>query len=170
MTKGEIQKTGRKNRARGQSFETLISDACRVYAERGAAVIQKTPEPMKPLRRLQHGQFVACYTASAQPDYKGALAGGQAVVMEAKATDSDRIRESAVTQAQRDYLDEYLSVGALCWIVARIGDAYFRIPWTVFRSMKEKWGRQYATADELREYQIQMNGYLRFLPEMEGEE
>lgn len=62
----------------GSYFEAMISGSCDYYLDRGLAKIEKTPEPMKPLGPKNYkGQFLACYTKQAQPDYKGTLKGGR---------------------------------------------------------------------------------------------
>ena len=68
---------GRRSRAAGEIWEEMIEAACRHYRLTEAAEITKTPEPMKPLGRPNgRGQFLACYTKQAQPDYKGTLKAG----------------------------------------------------------------------------------------------
>ena len=80
---------GDRSRAEGAGFEAIISSACDYYRAIGRADIEKTPEPMKPLGGADRsGRFLACYTKQAQPDYKGVLSGGRAVVFEAKHTDT----------------------------------------------------------------------------------
>lgn len=80
---------GARSRAEGAGFEAIISSACDYYRAIGRADIEKTPEPMKPLGGANRsGRFLACYTKQAQPDYKGVLSGGRAVVFEAKHTDT----------------------------------------------------------------------------------
>lgn len=41
---------GKRSRASGERFEMLMAAACDFYHDKGYAVIEKTPEPMKPLR------------------------------------------------------------------------------------------------------------------------
>ena len=51
---------GRLNRAEGLNFEDKISDACSFYWKEGWACIEKTPEPMTPIRPYgRSGQFIA---------------------------------------------------------------------------------------------------------------
>lgn len=67
---------GKQARLAGSYFEAMISGSCDYYLDRGLAKIEKTPEPMKPLGPKNYkGQFLACYTKQAQPDYKGTLKG-----------------------------------------------------------------------------------------------
>lgn len=72
-TKNPIkQRIGANSRAMGSCFEDLIERSCLWYQEQGQAYIEKTPEPMKPIQPAEiPGQFIACYTKTAQPDYKG---------------------------------------------------------------------------------------------------
>lgn len=82
--------TGSLSRAAGAAFEKLIETSCEVYKNRKLAYIEKTPEPLRTISKPdKQGRFTAIYTAAAQPDYKGTLSGGRAVVFEAKHTDSD---------------------------------------------------------------------------------
>ena len=61
---------GKQARVAGGYFENIISASCDYYLSRGLAKIEKTPEPMKPLgAKNRKGQFLACYTKQAQPDY-----------------------------------------------------------------------------------------------------
>lgn len=70
---------GKQARVAGGYFENIISASCDYYLSRGLAKIEKTPEPMKPLgAKNRKGQFLACYTKQAQPDYGGTLKGGRA--------------------------------------------------------------------------------------------
>lgn len=93
MTSSEKQLIGSRSRAAGAALEKLIEVSCEVYKSRKLAYIEKTPEPMRPISGAdRQGKFTAIYTAAAQPDYKGTLSGGRAVVFEAKHTDSDTMK------------------------------------------------------------------------------
>ena len=103
---------GKRNRVAGEHWEAMIEATCRHYRLKGVAEITKTPEPMKPLGRPNSkGQFLACYTKSAQPDYKGTLAGGRAIVFEAKHTDTDRMSRSVISEEQEKQLDRHMALG-----------------------------------------------------------
>ena len=85
---------GKQARVAGGYFENIISASCDYYLSRGLAKIEKTPEPMKPLgAKNRKGQFLACYTKQAQPDYGGTLKGGRSIYFEAKHTDDERIEQ-----------------------------------------------------------------------------
>ena len=88
------QYQGAVSRAQGKHFEEYIDLSLRYYEQRGEAVVEKTPEPMRPTKDLGNGKFIAYYEKAAQPDYKGTLKGGRAVVFEAKYTHSAQMEQS----------------------------------------------------------------------------
>ena len=94
------QYQGAVSRAQGKHFEEYIDLSLRYYEQRGEAVVEKTPEPMRPTKDLGNGKFIAYYEKAAQPDYKGTLKGGRAVVFEAKYTHSAQMEQSRVTREQ----------------------------------------------------------------------
>ena len=71
------QYQGSISRANGLHFEEIIDAGCNYYRVKGAADIEKTPEPMRPIKDMGGGKFLAVYTKAAQADYKGLLAGDQ---------------------------------------------------------------------------------------------
>ena len=157
---------GRRSRVAGEHWENMIEAACQHYRLKEIAEITKTPEPMKPLSRPNSkGQFTACYTKQAQPDYKGTLKGGRAVVFEAKHTDSDRLLQSAVTEDQEKRLNWHMALGAECFVMVSFGfREFFKVPWATFRAMKEHYGRKYITPEDVREYKVRyIGGVLHFL-------
>ena len=48
------------NNARGKLLEQLIENSCRLYEEEGKALIEKTPEPMRVVRKLNDGAHFIC--------------------------------------------------------------------------------------------------------------
>ena len=162
---------GRKSRAEGKAFEKRISEALDYYAEYRVAYIEKTPEPMKVLRSMGRGQFLACFEKKAQPDYQGTAGGGISVMFEAKFTDKDRITQDYVSDGQTKYLRRHSSRGAKCYVIVGFsnGKAY-RIPFAVWDNMKRIYGRKYVTPADLEQYEIvERNGILLVLHRTKGE-
>lgn len=159
--------TGKSNKAVGELWEKIISTACDYYSKMGEAEIEKTPEPMRPIRRLNGGQFVAVFTKSAQPDYKGTFKNGHSIVFEAKHTDTDRIRKEVISPEQEKRLNNHLSLGAECFVLLSFGFVkFFKVPWDVFRDMKQYYGRKYVVPQDLKKFEIKYNGrILKFLKE-----
>ncbi len=151
-------------RAHGAIFENLIDRACISYEECGVAMIQKTPEPMKPLRKPnQLGQFMACYTKRAQPDYKGTLRGGRTVVFEAKHTDAQRIERSRVTEEQLQQLLQYDRLGAACFVLISFSfDRYYRVPVQDWDGMEMIYGKKSVNEKDLAPFLLK-GGVFGFL-------
>lgn len=163
---------GKQARLAGSYFEAMISGSCDYYLDRGLAKIEKTPEPMKPLGPKNYkGQFLACYTKQAQPDYKGTLKGGRAVVFEAKHTDDDRIEFKRLTKEQRDDLEHHHKLGAVAFVLVSMSmTECFRVPWPVWRDMAATYGRKYMTRDELLPYKVPVvAGFVKFLDKLPPE-
>ncbi len=162
---------GRQNRILGNYFESMIESSLEWYKDNMIAFIEKTPEAMRPISAPNaRGQFLACYTKAAQPDFKGTFCGGRNVVFDAKHTDADRIEYKAVTKDQRDSLELHHNLGALSFVLVSFGlQEFFRIPWPVFRDMKATYGRQYIRRDELGHYKVPTSGTLiKLLHETKG--
>lgn len=166
----ERQYRGKQSRAAGNQFEDLISASLVWYEDKGVACIEKTPEPMKPLGKPNaRGQFLACFTKAAQPDYKGTLNGGRCIVFEAKHTDTDQIDQKRVTEEQAERLEIYHKMGAAAFVLVGYGlDEFFRVPWEVWRDMKAIFGRKYIKASDLEPYRVQyIAGVLKLLEGIE---
>lgn len=157
---------GKQSRREGEYFENLISSSLAWYKNKGIAFVEKTPEPMRPLRAPnRQGQFLACYTKAGQPDFKGTLIGGRAVVFEAKHTNKEQIDFERLTRKQQDSLEEHDRLGAAAFVMVNIGlDHFFRVPWKVWKNMKQLYGHKHMKLCELEPYRIQyQNGILKLL-------
>lgn len=157
---------GRQSRIVGDHFENMIAASLRWYEDKGVACIEKTPEPMKPLRAPnRQGQFLACYVKAGQPDFKGTLTGGRSVVFEAKHTDSDRIEYGRLTDEQVEKLSTHHKLGAAAFVLVSFGlQDFYRIPWEVWRDMKAIYGRKHIKQPELEPYRVQyIAGVLKLL-------
>lgn len=151
------------NNAQGHFFEQAIKAACALYASRGRATADKTPEPFRVLEKSRDGIFKGRFTARAQPDFQETLAGGRSIVFEAKYTTTDRLKWDVLTQEQRDALEHHHQHGAISAVCAGIGNDFFFVPWEVWRDMKERFGRKYVTAADLEPWRVRFNGAVLFL-------
>lgn len=156
---------GHRSRSIGKSFEQVIDQACLKYADLGRAIIEKTPEPMKPLGKAESGRFMACFTKKAQPDYKGTLDRGRAIIFEAKATEKDRIKKDAVSVEQFESLDSHWKAQAIVFVMVCFElERYYRIPWGTWREMELLYGRKYLKESDMEECRVYFkNGCLDFL-------
>ena len=108
---------------------------------------------------------MAIFEKQAQPDYKGTLKGGRAIVFEAKHTDGDRLQQSVVSEEQEKQLNRHAALGAECFVLVSFGfQQFFRIPWETFRDMKARYGRKYIKPEDVQEYKVRyIGGILQFL-------
>lgn len=162
---------GKRSKAVGAIFEQLVDVSCKYYREAGIAVIEKTPEPMKPLsKKDKRGQFKACFIKAAQPDYKGALKGGRTVIFEAKHTDAESITYNRLSATQMDAMEAYSRMGAKCFILVSFSFCdFYRIPWAEWNDMQMLYGRKYIKRCELEKYRIKEKGnVLYFLDGLEA--
>jgi recombination protein U len=163
------QKTARKilrntaNNAMGQAFEGYINAGCHYYRRHGLAAIEKTPEPFRVTQKYGDGLFTGRFTALAQPDFQGTLSGGRSICFEAKYTTTDRLKRGVLTDTQMSTLDLHAEMGAMAGVCAGIDDCFFFVPWETWRDMKERYGRQYVTASDLRPYRVKFTGVVLFL-------
>lgn len=154
---------GMRNNAQGHIFEDAITKACKLYAMQGKATVDKTPEPFRVLHKNPDGVFTGRFTALAQLDFQGTLAGGQSIVFEAKYTTTDRISRNVLTQEQRETLEAHHVLGAATMVVFGIQSEFFAVPWPLWRDMKANFGRQYLTQEDAAPYRVMFDGAVRFL-------
>ena len=156
---------GKRNKVVGDFFEEIIEATCKHYQANKIAAIKKTPEPMRPIKNLGQGKFVAYFEKKAQPDFKGTLKGGRTIIFDAKHTDTDRIQRKVISDEQEKELDVHEELGALCLVLLSFGfEQFYKVPWQTFKAMKAIYGRQYVKPEDLAEYQIPyIGGILKFL-------
>ena len=166
----ERRMRGLQSKRVGELFETMIEASLQWYEAKGAATITKTPEPMRPLRQPNNkGQFLACYVKAAQPDFQGTLTGGRSVVFEAKHTDGDRIEYNRLSDEQKENLNTHHKLGAAVFVLVSFGlQEFYRIPWEVWRNMKEIYGRKHIKQPELEQYRVEyIAGVIKLLDGIE---
>lgn len=164
------QAMGLKNKMCGQAFEDRITMACKEYQRNKIAFIEKTPEPFHIIKRIyKNGTlagFLGFFEKQSQPDFKGTLAGGKAICFEAKTTTKEKIHKNVVSEEQERDLSLQQSFGAEAFVLVSMNlREFFKVPWTEWLTMKEKYGREYMTRDELLPYQVfvNRNGFIEFL-------
>ncbi|MBO5863517.1 MAG: Holliday junction resolvase RecU [Paludibacteraceae bacterium] len=147
---------GIQSKRAGEVFENIIEASLIWYRDKGAAAITKTPEPMKPLSKPnQRGQFLACFTKSAQPDFKGTLKGGRSVVFEAKHTDGEKIEYSRLTDEQIEKLSTHHALGAAAFVLVSFGlQDFYRIPWEVWANMANLYGHKHMKKHECEPFRV----------------
>ena len=145
------------------------SGACKFYLNKGFAHIEKTPEPFHITGKDMNGVVRGYYEKKGQPDYKGILCDGTGIMFEAKHTDSDRIKQSVITDTQWENLDIYEKFGAHCYVMVSLGlESFFRVPWSAWKRMKELFGHKYMNESELEAYRISQSQCIILI--LEGSE
>lgn len=117
MNKQQQGKTAKRN---GKAFEKKLEDIFAMYKEKLLCNIEKTPEPyryIKPYTNGGGGLFVATFSKSAQPDFKGTLSGGRAVVLEAKSVHNDRFNLAMLTDTELKELIIHDTLGAISGVL-----------------------------------------------------
>lgn len=153
----------RLSNAQGQHFEREILAGCRRYKDLGLAVINKTPEPFRVMKKNPNGVFTGRFTALAQPDFQGTLKNGRSIVFEAKMTLKDRIQRNVLTDTQMQALEAHEGLGAFAAVCVSIGNGFYFMPWEAWRNMKDVYGHQYVTPEQIAEYEVKFDGAVRFL-------
>jgi len=151
------------NNAQGGIFEELIKTACIIYRHQRRAEIDKVPEPFRVTQKHANGLFTGRFTAPAQPDFSGTLAGGRAIHFEAKFTTTDQMKRAALTDEQMDRLERHTEAGALTGVCVGIKDKFYFVPWGIWKDMKGIYGRQYVTAEDIEPYRVKFGGAVMFL-------
>ena len=156
---------GATSRAQGAMFENIISASCDYYREQGYCYIEKTPEPFRVTQAMRnHTAFTGHFAKKAQPDFKGVLKNGRAIVIEAKHTDTKRISKDRISDTQAAALDQYAAMQAHCYVAVSFGlQSIYLIPWDIWRNMELIMGRKYITEDDIQTYKRRFTGTIAYL-------
>jgi recombination protein U len=163
MENEEARRRSAVSNAVGFAFENYIKAGCIYYRERGMAEVTKTPEPFRVTKKHDGGIFTGRFVAHAEPDFQGTLAGGRAICFEAKYTASDRMKRNVLTDTQMTALARHAALGAFAGVCVGIIDKFFFVPWNVWQDMKERFGRLYVTAADIKPFRVRFNGAVLFL-------
>ena len=147
-----IEPRYRKPYIQPQSYDEILSDL--------------TPINLQDFDTLVFDTGGKLIEKQAQPDYKGTIKGGRTVMFEAKFTAADRMEQSRVLQSQQDYMDRHQALGARCFVIAGFSSGMvYCVPWDIWKTMKDHFGRKYVTEADLEKYQVQTawNGTLLLL-------
>lgn len=164
----ETSYRNRCNSDRGRAFENLLAKGCRYYADRGNAIINKVYEPYGVKNILRAGRFIGVWKDRAEPDFKGVMKGGRAIVFEAKSTHKSRMQRDKLTDRQMSWLETQHQIGALSFVCIDIRGKFFTIPWQIWRDMKKIFGKKFLMPGDIAEYEVIYDGAVRFLEYTNG--
>lgn len=156
---------GAKAKAAGKHFENYIEKSCSYYAHKKMALIEKTPEPLKMIRRLTGNQVIAVFDKVGQPDFKGTLNGGQSVVFEAKHTSSNLIEFARLQPHQLANLRLHKRLGAECFVLVSFKlNSFYRVPIEVWEALPSELGKKSVNEKNLAQYKVEIkHGVIDFL-------
>lgn len=109
------------------------------------------------------GQFTGYFTKQAQPDFKGTLKDGQAIVFDAKCTSTDKINVSALSAEQEKDLLLHCKLGAWAGVILCYSfKTFVMMPILTFTAAGEHNGHKWWTADEAKEkgYPVKFTGTM----------
>ena len=86
-------------------------------------------------------------------------------MFEAKHTDTDRIEYNRLTDKQVEKLSTHHKLGAAAFVMVSFGlQDFYRIPWEVWRDMKDLFGHKHMKKSECEPYRVQyIAGVLKLL-------
>jgi len=133
-------KTGRTARSNGEADEQLILRMGRRYFRDNLASIEKVGTPFQVTGR--RGKKVEGFLAKgACCDFRGVLAGGRGLIMEAKGTQEAslplyRHGEPILHEDQAEQLHEAWGFGGLALLIVRVRERWWVLTWLQWRDAK----------------------------------
>src|SRR5690625_4194889 len=103
----------------GQAFENLLDYTNQVYQNKGMALINKRPTPVKVLRTRGNRVLSGVYDAKSTVDYDGFYR-GHGIAFEAKSTKLPRLPLSMIADHQVKYLRLAKKHGAITFLIANM--------------------------------------------------
>jgi recombination protein U len=130
---------------RGKAWESMLDLYHARYEAQGRAVVIRTPPPMRILRAAKGGQFLAVYASEGPPDYV-ILAGGTAIMAEAKQCKGDRWPMKNLHAHQAKRLDEWVAQGGTGVVLLHHGASRtaWVLPWPSLGPVWHRWHAQAA--------------------------
>lgn len=141
---------------RGQAFENLIDYTNNVYRNKGIALINKRPTPMKIIGKTRGHQHICTFAEKSTVDYDG-IYRGRAIVFEAKSVNLKRLPLDVIPGHQASYLKKADAQGAISFLIVEIRP--MREVYLVTNNMLQKYireaekgGRKSIPLDDLEVY------------------
>ena len=104
---------------RGQAFERLLDYTNQIYKNKGIALINKRPTPVKVIKSKGTRVLSGFYEAKSTVDYDGVY-NGRAVMFEAKTTKQKSLPLNMIADHQAKYLDQAEKQGAISFLIVEM--------------------------------------------------
>ncbi|WP_062052382.1 Holliday junction resolvase RecU [Bacillus sp. JCM 19034] len=146
---------------RGMAFEHLINVTNQQYSNKGMAIINKRPTPVKVLKSKGTRVLSGYFEEKSTVDYDG-IYESKPIVFEAKTTGEKRFPLSMLSKHQYDYLEQAHKNGAIAFLLIEIRPVHrvFLLPVETFRHYMvkaKKGGRKSIPLDDLDIYAYEVN-------------
>lgn len=125
---------------RGKAWEQTLEMYHARYEAQGRAVVIRTPPPMRILRSIKPGQFVAVYESAGPPDYM-ALSEGTAFLLEAKQCHGERWALKNLHAHQGLRLDDWEKQGGKGAVLLQHvpSSSAWVLPWSKLGPVWHRW-------------------------------
>jgi penicillin-binding protein-related factor A (putative recombinase) len=133
-------RAGARAKAGGDAFEDRLKHQHDAYRLLRTIYVVPVPQPVRRIRTLGKGQFVACYEGEGPPDYMGIL-DEVPVVFDAKSTASTTWGYGLLKEHQAVDLDDAEFANGFGFILLSMVGAVWVIPWKVLGPMWWAWRR-----------------------------
>jgi len=141
----------RSHANRGKALERRLELQHARYAEAHRALVFRTPPSVKMVGPVQRGgRFLACFEGEGPPDYAGVIAGGRAVLVEAKTCEGKRWALSLLHDHQARALQRCHELGGVALVVLAYAPTRraFALPWATLGPRWWRWKRGEAKRGE----------------------
>lgn len=160
---------------RGSTLEELINFTNDKYREKGLALIQKVPTPIKPIKIDQKNRHIslAYFEQKSTVDYIGVVQ-GYAICFDAKETTKNILPLQNIHEHQVRFMADYEEQGGISFLIVYFSkyNEYFYLPYTHLRNYYDnakKGGRKSIPYREMdRTYLISTKDgvYLHYLEQI----
>lgn len=161
---------------RGSTLEELINCTNDKYREKGLALIQKVPTPIKPIR-IDHATrqiTLAYFDQKSTVDYIGVVQ-GISVCFDAKETTKELLPLSNIHDHQLAFMEDFEKQGGIAFLLVYFAkyNAYYYLPYTYIRGYYDQakaGGRKSIPYKDMEEsYKIHTKDgvYLHYLEQLQ---
>ncbi len=131
---------------RGKAWEQYLELFHARYEAQGRAAVIRTPAPMRILRSVKGGQFLAVHASEGPPDYV-LISGGIGIMAEAKECKGSRFPMKNLHAHQGRRLDQWERQGGVGVVLLRhqASNTAWILPWSNFGPVWSRWHMQSST-------------------------